>query len=70
MTEDQVVVCNEVEKPDIQLLCIVTLRIRRNRQNMTHNMYLLRIDAFNRLSLSRQTLDVFYRKHLQFFDHL
>lgn len=27
MTEDQVVVGNEVEEPDVQLLCIVALRI-------------------------------------------
>lgn len=32
MTEDQVVVGNEVEEPDIQLFCIVALRINRNIQ--------------------------------------
>lgn len=37
MTEDQVVVGDEVKEPDIQLLCIVALRINLNTDIMTNN---------------------------------
>lgn len=32
VTEDQVVVGDKVEEPDVQLLCIVALRVQKQRE--------------------------------------
>ena len=37
MAEDQVVVGDEVQEPDVQLLCVVALGVKRN--NMVNNSY-------------------------------
>lgn len=46
MTEDQVVVGDEVEEPDIQLLCVVALKISLNIDIMSNNIHSLENGCF------------------------
>lgn len=51
MTEDQVVVGDEVEEPDVQLLCIVALRIKQTQTSCQITAILLIINAFQQINM-------------------
>lgn len=52
VAEDQVVVGNKVEEPNIQLLCIVALRIDSNKRHVKTDNKDSREDAFQQISVN------------------